>query len=194
MNTARLLRHRARRKRFDRTSLADLFGELKFTRGAEIGVCEGRYSEVLCQRIPTLTSLLCIDPWKAFDGNRPNGWGRDQALHDQRYAATVQRLKPYPVAQIIRKKSVDAARSVPQGSLDFVYIDGSHHFDDVMQDLIKWGSRVRSGGIVAGDDYYVFRGHERGVPLAVDAYVAAHKIPEMFVLTNQSKSFCWAQP
>lgn len=188
------LRRRAKGRRFDRDALAAFFGRRGFQRGAEVGVCTGLYSEVLCKQIPTLTSLLCVDPWAAFNGNRPNGWGRDQAQHDENYAETVARLSAYPQAQIVRRPSLEAAQDVPLGSLDFVYIDGNHRFDFVMQDLIVWGARVRSGGIVAGDDYYLFRGYERGVILAVDAYVEAHGIPEKFLTCNRSRSFCWVQP
>lgn len=180
--------------KFNRSDLATLFAERGYTRGAEIGVCKGLYSEELCRRNPHLQELLCIDPWRAFNGNRPEGWGRDQAFHDANYTEAVARLAPYSAARPIRADSLVAAQDVALGSLDFVYIDGNHRFDAVMQDLIVWGARVRPGGIVAGDDYYVWREHERGVVLAVDAYVAAHKIPEWFILSNRSKSWYWVQP
>lgn len=179
---------------FDRSDLADLFAARDFRRGAEIGVCQGRYSEELCRRIPNLERLLCIDPWQAFNGNRPEGWGRRQDFHDANYADAVRRLAAYPAARLIKAPSLEAVQSVPLGSLDFVFIDGNHRFDAVMQDLIAWAPRVRPGGIVAGDDYYIWREHEKGVVLAVDAYVEAHKIPEWFILSNRSKSWYWMQP
>jgi hypothetical protein len=181
-------------RRFKRLPLIDLYAEAGFQRGAEVGVCTGLFSQAVCERVPTLQQLFCVDPWKAFDGNRPNGWGRKQAFHDRNYMETVERLHPYAAAQIVRAESLAAAPTIPERSLDFVYIDGNHRFDFVMQDLIAWGSRVRSGGIVSGDDYYVWRGHEKGVVLAVDAYVAAHGITEFYVCGDRSHSFFWVQP
>lgn len=177
-----------------RRHLVRHLASLGVTRGAEIGVCTGRFSRELCDGIPSLANLLCIDPWRAFNGNRPEGWGRSQEFHDANYVEAVARLAPCDAARILRAESLEAARDVEPASLDFVYIDGNHRFDYVMQDLIVWGSKVRPGGIVSGDDYYVWREHEKGVVLAVDAYVEAHKIPEWFVLSNRSKSWYWLQP
>lgn len=177
-----------------RRHLVQRFAAMGFTRGAEVGVCTGRFSRELCDGIPSLTELLCIDPWMAFNGNRPEGWGRHQAFHDANLAEAQARLAPCEAARIIRAESLEAAQDVAPASLDFVYIDGNHRFDAVMQDLIAWGSKVRPGGIVSGDDYYIWREHEKGVVLAVDAYVEAHKIPEWFVLSNRSKSWFWVQP
>lgn len=179
---------------FTRDDLAALFGTYGFTHGAEIGVCTGLYSETLCRAIPTLQRLYCVDPWMAFRGCRPVGWGQRQDVHDRNYQEARERLRPYAPAQIVRAPSLAAAETVPDGSLDFCYIDGDHWFDAVMADLIVWGRKVKSGGILAGDDYNVFRGHERGVQIAVDAYVAAHAIDGVFITANRSQSFFWVQP
>jgi predicted O-methyltransferase YrrM len=46
-----------------------------------------------------------------------------------------------------------AADDFLDNSLDFVYIDAGHRFDDVVQDIIKWTKKVRKGGIISGHDY-----------------------------------------
>lgn len=181
-------------RRSNRSHIVRRLAAIGATRGAEVGVCTGLFSRALCDGIPTLTELLCVDPWAAFHGNRPEGWGRKQSFHDANYAEAVERLSPCPAAKIVRAESLVAARDVAQASLDFVYIDGNHRFDYVMQDLIVWSSKVRSGGIVSGDDYYVWRGHEKGVVLAVNAFIEAHGIEEWWVLGNRSKSWLWVQP
>lgn len=185
-------------RRFKREQMATLFSDYGCRVGAEVGVCTGLFSETLCQRIPALERLFCVDPWASFDGNRPNGWGRNQQVHDANYAEAVQRLAAYPAAEIVRLPSLDAAHELEPGlQLDFVYIDGNHRFDFVMQDLIAWSDRVRPGGIVAGDDYYPFHGKgyvERGVMLAVDAYAAAHGIADVYVASNRSRSWFWVKP
>ena len=47
-----------------RDDMASLFAELGFNSGAEIGVEQGFYSEVLCKANPEL-QLASIDPWSA---------------------------------------------------------------------------------------------------------------------------------
>lgn len=154
----------------NRIDLARHFNELGFTLGAEIGVADGRYSEILCQQIPDLT-LYCIDSWAKYEN-----W-RSQEYQDSAYQKAVRRLQEYGVS-IIRATSVEAYINleplVEDESLDFVFIDGDHHFDQVMTDIILWTKRVKKGGIVSGHDYYHHRAG--GVIPAVDAYVAQHNL------------------
>src|SRR6185369_12252247 len=56
---------------FHRNDLAQLFAELGFNRGVEVGVAEGNYSEVLLKANPNL-HLLLVDPWHAYSGNPQN--------------------------------------------------------------------------------------------------------------------------
>jgi len=149
--------------------LIRFFGELGYTRGAEIGVSEGYFSEAMFESIPNL-ELYCIDAWRPYAGNR---WGGSLERHANHYEKAKARLSKYN-AHLISAMSHDAVRDFLPESLDFVYIDGNHAFDYVMQDLIEWSRKVKKGGIVSGDDYYHFKG--AGVVEAVDAYTKAHGI------------------
>lgn len=172
---------------FTRVDLAQLIASMGLRKGAEIGVADGRYSLVLCQHIPDI-HLLCVDPWQPYEGN-PRGGGRDQ--HAKNFELAQSRLSPYG-AQFCRKVSADALADVPNGSLDFVYIDGHHGFDYVMADLIGWSTKVRSGGIVAGHDFYHFK--NSGVIEAVEAYTKAHGITEWWTCDEREPSFWWVKP
>ena len=123
----------------NRTELAKYFNQLGFKYGAEVGVYKGYYSEVLCKQIPGL-KLLCIDSWNS---------GRRIPAKE----AATQLLSSYN-AIIIQKNSVDAAKDVEDGSLDFVFIDAGHTYKDVKEDIAVWTPKVRIGGIVSGHDYY----------------------------------------
>lgn len=171
--------------RYTRKDMAALFGELEFETGAEIGVADGQNSLTLCQNIPTLKHLFCVDPWVVY---KENPWAHDNQEDMLRIAR--QRLEPFPV-EFIRQMSLEAVRDFEPGSLDFVYIDGNHAFDFVIQDIIEWSRIVRPGGIVAGHDYYRFR--NAGVVDAVDAYVKAHQINEWFVTDEKETTFFWAK-
>lgn len=145
------------------------FNQLGYKEGAEIGVADGRYSEILCQKIPGLF-LHAVDPWAKYDGN----WRSDE-YQDKAYYMARTRLRPYQ-ADIMRHTSLVAAEMIPNGSLDFVFIDGAHDFNNVMLDVILWTPKVRKGGIVSGHDYYVSpKGTVQVIP-AVDAYVKQHNI------------------
>lgn len=175
---------------FTRRHLAEQFAGLGFTNGAEIGVADGRYSELLLQTIPGLR-LLCVDPWKPYKGNTRGG---SQAQHDGNLDAAMARFRPYVGrVSLAVMVSLEAVRNVAEASLDFVYIDGNHAFDYVLQDLVAWSSRVRPGGIVAGHDCYDFRG-DAGVVAAVEAYTKAHGIKNWQLCDEREPSFWWVKP
>ena len=166
-----------------RENLLQIFAKLGYTRGAEIGVAEGRFSEAMHKAIPGL-QLMSIDPWQAY--------GRiSQRICDERYNRAVQRLGGLDGVTIIRKTSAEAARDVPDGSLDFIFIDGDHSFDAVMLDLLLWAPKVRRHGIVSGHDFYEFYGS--GVVTAVEAYVRAHAIPEWYITREKEASWLWVK-
>jgi len=170
-------------EKFSRRNLAKLFRILGYETGAEIGVAEGRYSKMICDHNPGVR-LLCVDTWQKYSGNSRGG---PQSQHDRNYEIAQRILAPFDTT-IVKAFSMDAVNNVELESLDFVYIDGNHAFDFVMQDIIEWGKRVRKGGIISGHDYYHFRG--AGVVEAVDAYTLAHGIAQWF-LTNESKEKSW---
>lgn len=173
-------------KAFQRKHLAALFGELGFKVGAEVGVAEAIYSKVLCDSIPGLHLYAC-DLWDTYfmDSRKL----KNREMQDKCFDISQRKLAPYDVT-FIRKASVEAAKDIPDGSLDFVYIDADHTFDFVMQDIIVWARKVRRGGIIAGHDYYRFRG--AGVVDAVNAYTTAHQVHEWFVCDERETSFFWA--
>jgi len=176
-------------KGFTREKLAQLFAELGFTHGAEVGVAEGIYSLVLCQNIPGL-KLIAADLWDRYFRSDARVAIKDRAMQDEALQLAHEKLDRYN-PQFIRAPSFEAAKQVPDGSLDFVYIDADHAFDFVMIDLVAWSPKVRVGGIVSGHDYYRFRG--AGVVNAVDAYTTAHQIQEWFLDDQRETSFFWAK-
>lgn len=177
-------------KGFNRTSLAQLFNELGFQYGAEVGVAEGKYSIVLCESIPGL-KLNCVDLWDTYYRvESPRVMLKNREMQDWALNESKQRLASYNV-NFIRKASMKAVEDFKDGELDFVYIDANHGFDWVMQDIIEWTKKVRNGGIVSGHDYYRFKG--AGVVDAINAYTHAHQIHEWFVCDERECSFFWAK-
>ena len=165
-----------------RRDLARIFAELGYTTGAEIGVRKGTFSAILCEAVPGL-QLTCVDPWLAYERVTQN-------MADSLYARAVETLAPYGVT-IIKKTSLEASLIVPDASLDFVYIDAAHDFDNVMVDIVLWSKKVRKGGIVSGHDYFNF--YKAGVCWAVDAYTHAHGITNWYLTKEKEASWFWVK-
>lgn len=151
----------------NRSELAKYFNELGFKVGAEIGVLGGSYSVVLCQAIPGL-KLYCIDKWGEDER-------RYRKYHLRKFEEAKLRLAPYNCT-LIRAFSMEAVKGFADESLDFVFIDADHHYENVKDDITEWSKKVRKGGIVSGHDYYEFKSGQAGVVEAVDEYVKEHGI------------------
>lgn len=153
----------------DRIELAKYFAELGFKIGAEIGVYAGRYSRQLLDNISGL-KLYSIDSWLG-----------KYTRHEEKAR---QSLLKYPGSTIIKGMSVDAAKTISDNSLDFVYIDANHFYACVMDDMTAWTPKVRSGGIVSGHDYQLPE-----VRKAVDEYTTQHNYK--LNVTEESISSWW---
>lgn len=167
-----------------RDNLPDLFKELDFKVGAEIGVLDGEFSEKLLKPNKDL-KLYCIDPWKLvgdFDDY-------DSERLKRAYITAKKRLSKYNCA-IIKKTSMQAVSSFADGSLDFVYIDGDHEFKSVSMDISEWIRKIRIGGIICGHDFKRYVDLKRTrchVQEVVNAYTWAYHIRPWFVLGRKEK-------
>lgn len=170
-------------RRGNRENLAVLFNELGYRVGAEIGVARGVYSEVLHKAIPGLR-LICVDPWETVATR-----GRDYRQLLAMFRDAEQRLVNYD-CDFLKMTSEQAVNSVEDGSLDFVFIDGSHTFDATMFDLLFWTKKVKPGGMVAGHDLCMAW---VGVPIAVEAYVRSRNVSPWYCTDEQVPTYFWAQ-
>jgi predicted O-methyltransferase YrrM len=154
----------------NRIELAEYFNTLNFKIIVEVGVFDGHYSEILCQKNPS-AKIYAVDPWEIYGGYRDHKF---KSSMERAYNSAKSKLAPHN-CEIVKKFSVDAAKDFKDGSIDAVFIDGNHSYDYVKQDIELWAPKVGVGGIVSGHDYYVFKhSHNVGVIKAVDEFVAAN--------------------
>lgn len=145
---------------------------------AEIGVWKGDFSErVLRLRRPQEFHL--IDPWQ-FESKYPGRWYGGDVAKSQRDMDNIKdsvcrRFGKASAVIIHRSKSVDAATEFSDDYFDWIYIDGDHSREAVLNDLEAWHTKLKPRGVIALDDYdwrdeqgqYSIRG-------AVDAFIAHH--------------------
>ena len=72
----------------------------------------------------------------------------------------------------IRMTTVEASKLYDNNSLDFVFIDASHDYDSVKEDIKHWLPKIRENGILAGDDMEWHLGD--GVKRAVNELLPKH--------------------
>lgn len=157
------------------TVLINLIKRYKLEAGAEVGVSCGFHSYDLL-RNSTLKKLYSVDPYIKYD-DPTNDVGAalcfhsDQDFYDIFYLSVKDRLSVFGNrSEIVRDFSLEAAKNFANNSLDFVFLDANHTYEEVKKDLQAWYDKVRSGGIVSGDDYATVW---PGVPQAIDEFFNA---------------------
>ena len=128
---------------------------------AEIGSWKGDFADTILSRLrPEL--LYLVDPWEYMSdgpGDAEAGQREMDGVHDgvaARFRAEIERGQ----VRIRRARSLDAAASFAEESLDWVYIDGDHAYEAVKRDLDAYYRTVKAGGFIAGDDYGVRGGSQ----------------------------------
>lgn len=155
---------------------------------AEIGVFHGFTSEVLLRELPGL-KLWMIDPWRPYEGESSIG-SQNQAAFDR---AMETALGWTEFAQdrrfVLREPSRIAAPRFADGSLDAVFIDGNHLYEEVCADIRAWWPKVRRGGLLTGHDYAAKQDADGpwGVQQAVDGFISA---AERDLLLGRDGTWC----
>lgn len=167
-----------------RNDLASLFAELNFTKGVEVGVWRGEYSEVLCKANPAL-HLYSVDSWDLADyepEEQKIALNAPQEYFDGKYNEAVKRLAPYNCT-IVKKNSMAALEDFEDNSLDFVYIDANHDFPSFTNDLHYWMKKIKIGGIMSGHDYayYSYKKFNH-VKRALIPYARSYRMIPLFVV------------
>lgn len=169
----------------NRYDLPELFKQLGFTTGAEIGVDTGSN---LVRYLKAGFTMYGIDPYIDYEIHqlKPTEPPSTQKNMKGVYKGA-QHLKGYPNYTLIKKPSMEALSKFRDRSLDFVYIDGSHKYGHVAMDLMEWAQKIKKGGIISGHDYYcdIERRANRGVGPAVDGFIKAFDFSHFWVLGSK---------
>lgn len=124
---------------------------------AEVGTHRGDFAAVLLATWPG--KLICIDPWADLPGYEDQAHTLQVALgggptREDDYREARRRLGAFGErAWLLRTTSAEAAKAIPDASLDFAYLDGDHRREMVELDLQLWWPRLRPGGVLAGHDW-----------------------------------------
>jgi len=155
------------------------------TLGAEVGVAFGGMSLALLQGLPSV-SLLGVDPYVPYDDD--DVMSLSEKHMDAICCWTVRRVQSAHPGRwkLDRRPSVEAAAGVPDGWLDFVFLDGDHRYDAIAKDIRAWMPKVRKGGLICGHDF------TPGWPGVIQAVQEAAATLDGFTdLAVDVRSTCW---
>ena len=128
----------------------------KFESGSkfvEIGSWKGKSSAYMAVEIANSNKNIdfyCVDTWEGSIEHKNNT--EISMLYDI-FLNNMKSIESYYTP--LKMKSLDAVSKFEDSSLDFVFIDGSHEYEDVKEDIKAWLPKIKPGGVLAGHDYYV---------------------------------------
>jgi predicted O-methyltransferase YrrM len=120
---------------------------------AEVGVFRGAFAEAILNDCPAITRYYLLDPWRHLDDwNKPAN--ADDARFEEYLAETLQRTEAHAdKREVLRGRTTEVIDRIPDGSLDFAYVDGDHTLRGITIDLIRIWPKIKPGGFVGGDDF-----------------------------------------
>lgn len=119
----------------------------------EVGCWMGRSTCYLAEKIAESNkniTVLAVDNW--LGSNEPE---HKRIIEEKGsiYRIWLKNLAPFKLVYPIIGHSCVVGRYMDNSSVDFVYIDASHEYEDVLADIETWLPKVKPGGFIGGHDY-----------------------------------------
>lgn len=122
----------------------------------EVGAWKGRSTSFLAVEIANSKKDIClyvVDTWEGSVEHIEDSV--DLGLTDL-YDTFINNMKPVEQYYFpLKITSEEASKKFKDNSLKFVFLDGSHEYEDIKSDIKNWLPKVKSDGILAGHDYYI---------------------------------------
>lgn len=155
----------------------------------EVGSWKGKsavtLSNLLDQAGLINSKVLCVDTWLGAtefwtdheNVKRYKSLGLQNGYPSVYYQFLANMVKTGSNKHVVPfpQTSTNAARLLKKNNVQagLIYIDGSHEYEDVAQDLESYYPLLEEGGIMCGDDYCK---HWSGVIRAVDEFAEKHSL------------------
>ncbi len=138
--------------------------------GVEVGVDMGDGAARWLETNPS--KLHLVDPWVRSDLD--TWYTSEQEVMDSRFTVVTERFMFEPRVEIHRATSHDFFQTLPDNSVDWVYIDGDHSTEGAYSDLVDSYRVVKPGGIIAGDDMHGCQQWAARVRVAYERFCSEH--------------------
>jgi len=133
------------------------------------------------------TRLVCVDHWQGSVDSMAPKYSEALAAGDV-HAEFLHNMAELGITvEVLKESSREAAARFAPGSLQRVFLDGSHDGPSVAEDLLLWHARLAPDGVLAGHDYDE---KHQALCAAVDAFASARGL----VVMRGPRSIFWLAP
>jgi hypothetical protein len=93
--------------------------------------------------------VYAVDTWLGSSEHQ----NHDIVKRDELYTTFLKNISPLgDLITPLRLDSLAAAETFENESIDFLFLDASHHYGDVKKDIVAWYPKIKTGGIFSGHD------------------------------------------
>lgn len=124
----------------------------------EVGVFLGKSVVFMCEKLKEYnktTKVIAVDTWRGSVEHQElvNNIGGEDVFFEK-FIDNIKQSGFSDNVVVKRESSVESSKSFPNESIDFIFIDASHQYQDVLDDINAWLPKVKKGGIISGHDYH----------------------------------------
>jgi len=119
----------------------------------EVGVWKGKslaYFIVECINKNKNLNIYAVDTWKGSEEHKQDNCVIQDTLFEE-FKNNMIEVNSY--FKPLKMTSLEASMQFKNNSIDGIFIDASHEYEDVLNDLKAWYPKVKSGGYFCGHDY-----------------------------------------
>lgn len=135
----------------------------------EVGVWKGKSACYMAVEIINSGKSIrfdCVDNWDLVEDQTDI----DPAEYVDLYDSFIFNIEPVRhVINPVKMLSQDACKIYENRSLDFVFIDAAHDYENVKKDILAWLPKLKVGGTLAGHDYTYSENVKRAVDEIFDS-------------------------
>ena len=120
----------------------------------EVGAWKGKSTAFMGVEIHNSGKKIAFHTVDTWFGSDESFHKKDPAIIENRlYEVFLENIEPVShIVNPIRMTSLAASDEFMDHSLDFVFLDASHEYKDVKDDIEHWLPKVKIGGTLGGDD------------------------------------------
>lgn len=141
--------------------------------GCEIGISEALNLCQILENCNNIKKMYAIDPYLPYQ----DWWGyvsQDRLDTLKQHAFdNINSIDKMDIVEFLQLPSSKAVNFIHDNSLDFIFVDGDHSYEQSYEDFNLFYSKVKNGGIFAGHDYSLF-----GVNKSINQFLVEKNISD----------------
>ncbi len=118
----------------------------------EVGSWGGHSASYIANTVKALGGhLYCIDHWKGNEGTSLHQTAEEYDVYKM-FETGLKDAGLWEYITPMKMDSLTASKEFEDKSVDLVFLDADHRYDQFMDDLKAWYPKIKDGGIICGHD------------------------------------------